>query len=50
MASGVPAYVIEATTNFSHWTTLLTNSASPFDFTDPVTAERPHRIYRSRGQ
>jgi trimeric autotransporter adhesin len=47
-ALGVPVYVIEATTNFVSWTPLITNSATPFIFTDSNAVGRPQRFYRSR--
>ena len=45
---GAP-YVIEASTDFSFWTPLLTNSISPFDFEDagPLSGSR---FYRTRQQ
>jgi len=49
-ATGVPNYVIEATTNFTGWTPLGTNSASPYEFMDMDAANRPHRFYRVRSQ
>jgi hypothetical protein len=47
-ASGIPAYVIEATTGFSGWTPLQTNSASPFEYWDLGAPGHPHRFYRVR--
>ncbi len=49
-ATGVPNYVIEATTNFTAWTPLRTNSASPYEFMDTDTVNHPHRFYRVRSQ
>lgn len=45
---GVPAYLIEATTNFASWTPLLTNSTSPYEFQDLSATGRPQRFYRAR--
>jgi hypothetical protein len=39
--------VIQATTNFSAWTPILTNSAGLYDFTDPAFASYPRRFYRA---
>lgn len=47
-ANGVPSYVIEATTNFSHWTPLQTNSASPYEYFEFPGPKPPHRFYRVR--
>ena len=47
-ATGVPNYVIEATTNFAGWTPLETNSITPYDFMDSDVAGRPQRFYRVR--
>jgi hypothetical protein len=47
-ASGVPSYVIEATTNFSDWTPLETNSASPYEYWEIPGSGLPHRFYRAR--
>jgi hypothetical protein len=47
-ASGVPGYVIEATTNFSFWMPLLTNTTSPYEFLDLTAPGHPHRFYRAR--
>lgn len=48
IASGVPGYVIEATTNFSTWTPLETNTISPYEFWDFTAPSRPYRFYRAR--
>ena len=47
-ASGVSKFVVEATTNFSSWTPLKTNSISPYPFMDANVAGRPHQFYRAR--
>jgi hypothetical protein len=47
-ASGVPSYVIEATTNFSDWTPLQTNSTSPYEYFEFPGPKPPHRFYRVR--
>ena len=47
-ASGVPSYIIEGTTDFSSWTPLLTNTASPYEFWDFTAPAHPHRFYRAR--
>ncbi|HXR05235.1 MAG TPA: hypothetical protein VN836_11060 [Verrucomicrobiae bacterium] len=39
--------IIQATTNFSTWTPVLTNSAGIYDFTDPDSAAYSHRFYRA---
>jgi trimeric autotransporter adhesin len=39
--------IIEATTDFTTWTPVLTNSAGIYDFTDPDAALYPFRYYRS---
>ena len=38
--------LIQATTNFSTWTPVLTNSTGIYDFTDPNSASYPFRFYR----
>jgi hypothetical protein len=38
--------VVQATTNFSDWTSVLTNSTGIYDFTDPNAASYPFRFYR----
>jgi hypothetical protein len=42
--------VIEASTNFSDWLPLMTNSfgSSPCYFSDPASATVPWRFYRAR--
>jgi hypothetical protein len=49
-ATGVPSYIIEATTNFVDWTPLQTNSSSPYEFLEFLNSGRPHRFYRVRQQ
>jgi hypothetical protein len=39
--------MIQATTNFTTWTTILTNSAGIYDFTDPNSTAYPQRFYRA---
>lgn len=39
--------IIEATTNFTAWTPVLTNSAGLYDFTDPNAASYGFRFYRA---
>ena len=47
-ASGGASCVLEATTNFSDWTPLLTNSLGAFDFVDSSALGAPLRFYRAR--
>jgi hypothetical protein len=51
-ATGPPGllFVIEASTDFLNWVSLLTNSmpAGSYDFTDPTSATLPTRFYRLR--
>jgi trimeric autotransporter adhesin len=47
-ASGGASYVLEATTNFTDWTPLLTNSLGAFDFADPPLPGLPLQFYRAR--
>jgi hypothetical protein len=49
-ATGVPSYIIEATTNFSHWTPLQTNSASRYEYFEFPGSGLPRRFYRVRGE
>jgi hypothetical protein len=39
--------IIQATTNFSTWTPVLTNTAGIYDFTDPNSASYRSRFYRA---
>jgi hypothetical protein len=39
--------LIQATTNFSSWMPVLTNSAGIYDFTDAAAASHPRRFYRA---
>ena len=41
------SYILEASTNFVQWTSLLTNSATLYDFTDTNAAHFPRRFYRA---
>jgi hypothetical protein len=47
-ASGGASYVLEATTNFTAWKSLLTNSAGAFDFADLSASNLPLQFYRAR--
>ena len=51
---GVPGsnYVLQATTNFSTWTPISTNSdvTNPFNFFDPKATNYPYRYYRVQQQ
>ncbi|MDR3458964.1 MAG: hypothetical protein P4N60_16070 [Verrucomicrobiae bacterium] len=40
-------YVVEATTDFQHWTPVVTNTA-PFTFTEPNATSYAQRYYRTR--
>jgi len=46
--TGVPgfSYVIQATTDFTSWTSIQTNT-SPFTFTDTAVTNYPYRFYRA---
>ena len=46
--SGGAGYVIEATTNLTDWTPLLTNSAGAIDFVDASATNLLTRFYRTR--
>jgi hypothetical protein len=39
--------IVQATTNFSSWTPVLTNTAGIYDFTDPNAAAYRSRFYRA---
>lgn len=39
------AYQIQASTDYSAWTNISTNTV-PFLFTDPAATDRPSRFYR----
>ncbi|HEY1788069.1 MAG TPA: hypothetical protein VGJ73_07940 [Verrucomicrobiae bacterium] len=45
---GVPGVtnIVQASTNLTVWTPILTNSAGIYDFTDPNSPVYPHRFYR----
>jgi hypothetical protein len=47
-ASGGASYVLEASSDLSTWTPLLTNSSSVFDFADGASTGLPLRLYRLR--
>ena len=47
-ASGGASYVVEATTNFIDWKSLLTNNAGAFDFVDSSATNLPAQFYRMR--
>ena len=40
--------IIEASTNLSAWTPVLTNSSGIYEFTDTASAAIPRRFYRAR--
>jgi hypothetical protein len=46
--SGGASYVVEATTNLTDWTPLLTNSAGAIDFVDTSATNLPTQFYRTR--
>jgi len=39
--------IIQATTNLTAWTPVLTNSTGVYDFTDPAASNYPNRFYRA---
>jgi hypothetical protein len=39
--------IIQATTNFTSWTPVLTNSTGVYDFTDPNSTAYPCQFYRA---
>jgi hypothetical protein len=41
------SYIVQASTNLSTWTPILTNSATLFDFTDTNAVNFPKRFYRA---
>ncbi|MGA2280814.1 MAG: hypothetical protein ABSG80_10995 [Verrucomicrobiota bacterium] len=47
MGIGGLTNIIQATTNFSSWTPVLTNTTGVYDFTDPNSIAYPHRFYRA---
>jgi hypothetical protein len=47
MGIGGLTNIIQATTNFTAWTSVLTNSTGVYDFTDPNSAAYPRRFYRA---
>jgi hypothetical protein len=49
-AIGVPAFVIEVSTNLPLWRPLLTNSLTPYDLMDSTAPATPRRFYRARSQ
>jgi hypothetical protein len=46
--SGGAGYVVEATTNLTDWTPVLTNNAGAIDFVDASATNLPARFYRTR--
>ena len=46
--SGGAGYVVEATTNLTDWTPVLTNSVGAIDFVDASATNLPARYYRTR--
>jgi hypothetical protein len=47
-ASGGASYVLETTTNFTDWKSLLTNSVGAIDFVDASATNVPAQFYRTR--
>ena len=47
MGIGGLTNLIQATTNFTSWAPILTNTAGVYDFTDPNSAAYPRRFYRA---
>lgn len=47
---GVPAYVIDHSTNLSSWTPFLTNTITPYDCYDSGDPTAQRRFYRARSQ
>jgi trimeric autotransporter adhesin len=47
-ATAVSGYVIEGSTDLTNWTAVMTNSTSPFLFTDPSASGSGRRFYRAR--
>ena len=47
MGIGGLTKIIQATTNFTSWAPILTNSTGIYDFTDPNSAAYPRRFYRA---
>lgn len=47
MGIGGLTNIIQATTNFSSWTPVMTNTAGVYDFIDPDSAANPRRFYRA---
>ncbi len=41
------SYILQASTNFVQWTSLQTNNATLYDFTDTNASHFPHRFYRA---
>lgn len=39
--------IVEASTNLTSWTPILTNTDGIYDFTDPSTSDYPERFYRA---
>jgi hypothetical protein len=47
MGIGGLTNIIQATTNFSSWTPVMTNTAGVYDFIDPDSAAYSRRFYRA---
>ncbi|MDB6032253.1 MAG: hypothetical protein JWM16_2591 [Verrucomicrobiales bacterium] len=47
-AAAVSGYVIEGSSDLTNWTAVVTNSTSPFLFTDPTAPGSAKRFYRAR--
>jgi hypothetical protein len=47
MGIGGLTNIIQATTNFTSWTPVLTNSTGVYDFADSNSAAYPCRFYRA---
>lgn len=45
---GVPVYVIDASTNLIQWSPVVTNTTTPYDYTDPNAPPSPRRFFKAR--